>query len=186
MATTPMLWRTNLVPASFKGAGFKVDVAQQQGGRRIVEHEFPMRDIPWAEDLARRARRFTVTGYIVQGPREPNYQATRDALIAQLESLGSGSLVHPTMGTNTVVCDTYTITESREKGGIAEFEMVFREAGTTLTAVVTPDTSAVAAAAAVAAGAAIVSAPPPAPASGSGSTAVPAPPPGATPPLAGP
>lgn len=158
-----MLWRDNLVPASFKGAGFKVSAAVKSSGRRIVEHEFPMRDIPWAEDLGRRARRFTVTGYIVQGPREPDYQATRDALVVQLESSGPGLLVHPTMGTATVVVDTYAITESRDRGGIAEFEMVFREAGTTLTAVATVDTAATAASAAIAAGTAISSAPPPTP-----------------------
>lgn len=161
-----MLWRDNLVPASYKGATFKVDVSSKTSGRRIVEHEFPMRDIPWAEDLGRRARRFTVTGYIVQGPREPDYQSTRNALITQLETTGPGLLVHPTMGTDTVVLDTYSITESRQRGGIAEFEMVFREAGSALTAVATVDTAAASISAATSAGTAISSAPPPASSTG--------------------
>lgn len=123
------LWRQNLQPASYKGVGFKVDVDAKSGGRRNVTHQFPKRDTPYTEDMGRRARRFTVTGYIITGPNNPDYQSARDALVAVLETEGPGLLVHPTLGTDMVNADVYTITERRERGGIAEFEMVFVEAG---------------------------------------------------------
>lgn len=160
MAT--MLWRLSLLPASYKGAGFKVDTASKESGRRIVEHEFPMRDQPWAEDLGRRARRFRVTGYIVQGPREPDYQGTRDALIDALETRGAGILVHPTMGTDLVVLDTYSVTESRQRGGICEFEMSFREAGQAITTAASIDTQSTAISAAQQAQTDMAGVPPPA------------------------
>ncbi|MCA1457709.1 DNA circularization N-terminal domain-containing protein [Bradyrhizobium sp. BRP22] len=31
--------------------------------RRIVEHEFPKKELPYAEDMGRSAREFTVRGY---------------------------------------------------------------------------------------------------------------------------
>ncbi len=124
------LWRQNLQPASFNGVGFKVDVDAKASGRRIGPHEFPKQDTPYAEDMGRRIRRVTVTAYIVSGPDQPDYQSARDALVAVLEAEGAGLLIHPTLGTDTVVVDTYSVTESRERGGIAEFEITFVEAGT--------------------------------------------------------
>lgn len=161
MAT--MLWRLNLQPASFRGAGFKVDTASKDSGRRIVEHEFPMRDTPWGEDMGRRARRWRVTAYIIQGPQEPDYQSTRDALINALELRGSGILVHPTMGTDLVVVDTYSVTESRERGGYCTIEMSFREAGQQISTAITVDTSSIASSTAQTSQAAIAAIPPPTP-----------------------
>ena len=118
-------WRLQLRPASFRGAGFHVEVGALAGGRRIALHEFPKRDTPYAEDMGRRARRFPVTGYIV----DADYIPERDALIAALEAGGGGTLVHPTLGTFRVVCDGFSAIERRDKGGYVEFEMTFVEAG---------------------------------------------------------
>lgn len=159
-----MLWKLSLVPASFKGAVFKIDTGSKESGRRIVEHEFPMRDIPWGEDMGRRARRFRVTGYIIQGPNEPDYQSTRDMLIASLESRGAGILIHPTLGTDLVVNDTYSVTESRTRGGIAEFEMMFHEAGQAISTAVTADTQSTAISTAQQAGISMANSPQPEPA----------------------
>lgn len=133
-------WRLTLQPASYNGIGFHVDVESKRSGRRLVPHEFPKQDIPWTEDMGRRARRFTVNAYIVQGPSNGyNYEPNRDALIAQLELEGPGILVHPTLGTDSVEVDDYTVTERREQGGMAEFEIVFLEAGQAITT--TPSTA---------------------------------------------
>ncbi len=121
-------WRTG-VQASFRGAQFKIEVGGQAGGRRNVTHEFPERDTPFTEDMGRRARRYPITGYIVCGPLLADYRPGRDALIAMCEMSGPGTLVHPTLGTMQVCCDTYAVSETRERGGIATFEMVFVEAG---------------------------------------------------------
>ena len=121
-------WRTGIQP-SFRGAQFRIEVAGQAGGRRNVTHEFPERDVPYTEDRGRRARRWQITGYIVCGPTLPDYRPGRDALLAACEAGGPGTLVHPTLGSMQVNLDTYSMSETRERGGMATFEMQFSEAG---------------------------------------------------------
>lgn len=129
-------WRAAYQPASFGGAGFHVEVDSQAGGRRNALHEFPHRDTPWAEDMGRRARHWSVTAYLIG----PNYIAARDALIAACEQEGSQSLVHPLLGTVQANCDDYVATERRELGGYCVFELRFVEAGTQPGLSVTADT----------------------------------------------
>ncbi|HEY2210277.1 MAG TPA: DNA circularization N-terminal domain-containing protein [Bradyrhizobium sp.] len=118
-------WRSRLLPGSFNGVQFHVDVGARSSGRRIALHEFPKRDTPYAEDMGRRARRFSVTCYVLG----PDYTFNRDALIEQFEQEGPGLLVHPTFGEQLVAVDQYSITERRERGGVADFEITFVEAG---------------------------------------------------------
>jgi len=81
---------------------------------------------PW-----HRAKRFSITAYVIG----PYYEQDRDALIAQLDALGNGVLVRPTtVGDETVVVDTYSVTERRAQGGYATFEIAFIEAGQALSA----------------------------------------------------
>ena len=118
-------WRAALLPASFGGVGFKVETGGKSGGRRIAEHEYPKQDTPFGEDMGRKAHRWTITGYILG----PNYLGPRDALIALCDSEGPYTLQHPSLGFEQVHCETYAVTESREKGGWCAFEFVFVEAG---------------------------------------------------------
>jgi prophage DNA circulation protein len=139
------IWRTNLQPASFRGVPFYVRSDAKAGGRRIVEHEFPMKNTPFAEDMGRRARRYRVAGYILYSPvLIPDYQTARDNLIDALESDGGAAqLVHPTMGVDMVVVDTYSVTEHlQEAGGYSEFEIEFFEAGSTAFSTPAPNTNA--------------------------------------------
>lgn len=125
MAYTPAAWRERLRPASFRGAGFHVEVGAFAGGRRVALHEFPKRNTPYGEDMGRRARRFPVTGYIV----DTDYIPLRDQLIAALEAEGGATLVLPTSAPQTVICDGFSAIERRDRGGFVEFEMTFVEAG---------------------------------------------------------
>jgi len=136
-------WRLNLQPASFNGVPFHVDVDTRSSGRRLVPHEFPKRDTPWTEDMGRRVRRFIVVAYIIQSADNGfDYRPNRDDLIAQLEALGPGTLIHPTLGQDVVEVDEYKVTERRELGGYAEFEINFVEAGQqTITSPVTDTAS---------------------------------------------
>lgn len=118
-------WRAAMVPASYGGAGFKVEVDGQASGRRNAVHEFPKQDVPWTEDMGRRARRWTITGYVIG----PFYTDDRDALIEVLEAEGPATLVHPTLGEVQANVDEYAATERREQGGYCVFEMRFVEAG---------------------------------------------------------
>ena len=140
---SPVLWRLRMRQASFKGAAFHVETQGRVSGRRTVLHEYPKLDQPYAEDLGRHAVRYQVTGYVIQrwqpkagtpnvGSMDWNYDMARDRLIAALEDLGPGRLVDPynnRIGPAIFQCERYTVTETRERGGYAQFEMAFVEAG---------------------------------------------------------
>jgi len=121
----PPLWLQNYRTASYRGAEFYVDNVDSQFGRRIVTHEYPQRDIPYSEDLGRKARQFNVTGYLIGG----EYQLARDGLIEAVEIGGPGDLVHPYMGTLSVVCGGITVRERRQDGGYCEVSFTFIEDG---------------------------------------------------------
>lgn len=121
----PPLWLQNFRQASFRGVGFLIDNIDSQFGRRVVTHEYPQRDVPFSEDMGRKARRFTVTGYLVGG----SYGLARDNLIKACESAGSGELVHPYQGTMQVVCEGITVRERRQDGGYCEVSFSFVEDG---------------------------------------------------------
>lgn len=119
------LWRDRLRPASFRGVGFHVEIGARSGGRRPVLHEFPKRDTPYAEDMGRKGGGFTITAYVIGSA----YTLDRDDLIEALETEGPGLLVHPTMGEFDAQPGPFSVVERRERGGFAEFEMNFLEAG---------------------------------------------------------
>ena len=129
MSLYPYPWRQRLRPASFRGATFHVEVDGKASGRRVALHEYPKRDTPYAEDMGRRARRHTIEGYVIMSPRQQDYTQERDALVRALETEGPGTLVHPSIGTEQVVCDQFSCTETRERGGYCAFQMLFIEAG---------------------------------------------------------
>lgn len=131
-------WRAKLLPASFNGVPFHVEQQARNSGRRIVLHEYPKRDSPYAEDMGRHAIRYNITGYIVG----PTYFINKMALIAVLESSESGVLVDPYLGFPLkAVCERYSVTETRERGGYCTFEMVFAEAGSPGNSVTATDTA---------------------------------------------
>lgn len=133
-------WRAALLPASFGGVEFHVEVGAQAGGRRNAGHEFAKRDTPYTEDMGRKARHWPITGYIIG----PDYLGNRDDLIAACEAEGPSTLVHPSLGSMTVNCDVYSVSESRERGGVCTFEMLFVEAGSLTSNGVTADTQSLA------------------------------------------
>jgi len=55
-----MIWRDRLRKARFRGVEFWVAADETSIGRRVVFHEYPLRDIPCAQDLGRRGRRYEV------------------------------------------------------------------------------------------------------------------------------
>lgn len=124
--------------ASFRGVPFHTVDADLGVGRRSVVHEFPQRDEPYVEDLGRRARTFTVEGYVIGD----NYLAERNALWEALEVEGPGELIHPRWGVLWVsVQDQARIKESPREGGIARFSITFIEAGRNVLPNNLPDTT---------------------------------------------
>jgi prophage DNA circulation protein len=139
-------WRDRLRPAMFRKARFHVDTANRESGRRVVDHEFPKRDVPYGEDMGRRARTFTVRGYIIVYPegtattrrlrgqqsrelQRRNYIPARDALIKALEEEGPADLQLPLLGNMEVMVVRYRVTEESRLGGFVVFDMTFSEYG---------------------------------------------------------
>lgn len=122
-----MAWRDQLkTGASFRKVPFKTVDAETRVGRRTVSHEYPQRDLPYTEDLGRKARQYVVDAYVI-GER---YMLERDALIAALEAPGPGELVHPRWGVLFVaVLDVVSVREAQREGGLARFSITFVEHG---------------------------------------------------------
>ncbi len=133
-----MNWRDALAARSdggqpltgrFRKARFIVPGSDATFGRRAELHEYPQRDLPWVEDLGRKARQFTVEVF-VDGRLGGDYLAARDALIAAIEAPGPGTLVHPWYGTLTVtLSEPASVRESTREGGRATFRLTFIESG---------------------------------------------------------
>ena len=82
-----MAWRDNLVPASFRGAGFQVDNTEAPiAGRRVAVHEYPGRDEPFVEDLGRRTKRWEIEAFVVGD----DYADVRDRLVDACDMPGAG------------------------------------------------------------------------------------------------
>jgi prophage DNA circulation protein len=90
---------------------------------------FPKRNLPYSEDQGKRAVRWTVQGYIIVSPRHTDYIPARDALITELEADGPAYLKLPTFEPMLCMCDQYRVDETRERGGICVFDMIFVERG---------------------------------------------------------
>lgn len=129
-------WRDELMPAHFNGALFHVESGSIESGRRIVVHEFPKKDLPYSEDMGRKARNFSVRGYCIAYPHDTSiplyvrdYRNPRNVLIAQLEAEGAGLLQLPTFPPLMVVCQSYRVGEEQRFGGYCTFDMQFTEWG---------------------------------------------------------
>lgn len=115
-----------LVGGSFRGVPFHTVGAEVKVGRRNVVNEYPQRDIPYVDDLGRRARRFVVECYVIGD----DYFADRDALIEAFEAEGPGELLHPRYGSLNVSVDgDVSVKETPEQGGMARISVTFVEHG---------------------------------------------------------
>jgi hypothetical protein len=121
-------WRLRWRDAYFRTAKFFVESNARQGGRRIAMHEYPKRNVPYAEDMGRKATRIVVQGYLIG----PNYWEDKNVLITALERDGPGLLRLPLpylMADVRVMVASYSVTENRERGGFCTVEMEFSEYG---------------------------------------------------------
>lgn len=141
-----MSWRDTLkgnsdgapLRGSFRGAWFVVPESSLEFGRRAEVHEYPLRDIPYVEDLGRKARRFAIEVFVAG----PDYLIARDALIAAVEQPGPGQLVHPWYGTMQVSIVEARVRETTREGGRASFSLTCVESGALQFPTVTADTAA--------------------------------------------
>lgn len=122
-----MSWREQLRPASFRGVEFEVESNDGSFGRRIAVHEYPFRDLPYVEDLGRKAREIRIEAILLGD----DYMAARDALIGAVEEEGPGSLVHPSLGelTVSILDGGMTVRESTFEGGMCRISFSCIESG---------------------------------------------------------
>lgn len=114
-----------LLPASFRGVPFGVLSAGGQAGRRNAVHEYPFRDVGWAEDLGRAQRRFQIVGFVCGD----DVIAQRQRMLDAVEQSGDGELVHPTMGRVTVALIGFDHSETHERGRTFEYRFTFVRQG---------------------------------------------------------
>lgn len=117
-------WRSRIGTGkgTFRNVPFYIiDDATVSGGRRVVRHEYPLRDDGETEDLGQTTREYAFTA-VVFGDR---YFDQRDALIAALEKAEPGEMDHPYYGKQQVQIETYTVRESCYTGGVALFSVTF-------------------------------------------------------------
>lgn len=129
-------WRDELMPASYGGAFFHVEQGSKEGGRHIVLHEWPKKDIGYPEDMGRKSRQFSVRGYCIAFPFDTSellyqrdYRKARDRLITALEREGPALLQLPTIPPVYVVNMQYRWSEEQRFGGFCVFDMSFVEFG---------------------------------------------------------
>lgn len=121
-------WRDSLLPGSIGGVDLFISEVKSSVGRRTTSRELPSRDVPAHEDLGRRARRFSVSGFVIG----KDYLSERDDVIAVFESPGPYLFVHPWWGELSVVLDegaSLDIAESDSEGGWARFSFSLVESG---------------------------------------------------------
>jgi prophage DNA circulation protein len=131
-------WRDQLIPAAFRGAQFHCEANSLESGRRMVQHQFPKRDAPYAEDMGHQAYVWSLRAYCICYPvnvtgsdlYQTDYRLARDALFQKLADGNPGVLQVQTLPPMTVWCQRFKLTEEEKFGGYCTFDCTFIEAGT--------------------------------------------------------
>lgn len=120
-----MSWKDELQPASFRGVPFHAIERRGGAGRRFELHEYPMKDLGWAEDTGGHHPKETLEAFVIG----LDHFAQRDRLIEALNKPGPGTLVHPSRGIMQVQMGECSWTESTREGGLTSFILNFVLAG---------------------------------------------------------
>lgn len=81
--------------------------------------------------MGREAVKWSFTGYLILRDKglPGNLVTQMNSLISALEADDAGMLIHPILGDMLVMCDRYSYSDQRQRGGYVEFDMSFVEAG---------------------------------------------------------
>ncbi|MCX7084303.1 MAG: DNA circularization N-terminal domain-containing protein [Methylococcales bacterium] len=122
--TYPAHLKDALRPASFRKIPFQVDTTALETGRRTQLHEYPQRDKPYAQDLGRSSRQVSFDAFVVG----PDYIDQANALLGAMEEGGSGTLIHPFLGSLKVNATSCHVSFNKQLGH-AQFSLSFIESG---------------------------------------------------------
>lgn len=117
-----MAIQDRLLEARFRGAIFFIEESETEGGRKQSTFEFINTGRRANQDLGLYRRKFEITAYIMGD--ETSYFARRNALLDALESPGSGELIHPFFGTETVTTGIYKLNESTRRLGYSTIKFL--------------------------------------------------------------
>lgn len=119
-------WIRRLRPASFRGVAFHFDRVTHSYGRRFAMHEYPGRDIPWAEPLGRKQRTWKISGYLIGD----NFPFMREVLRRACEDDETpGTLILPIVGRVEAVCTDIEFDDARQHGRYSAVSLSFAESG---------------------------------------------------------
>ncbi|MEP0518572.1 MAG: DNA circularization N-terminal domain-containing protein [Hyphomicrobiales bacterium] len=114
-------WTSTLLPASFKGVGFEVERETTKGGRRIQTHEYISSESWDNEDIGRKAKTISVSGFVHGDLAD----VTAAALLAAGESIGPGLLILPGRVPSLVRCENVSSTFKKDDLGYMEVQFDF-------------------------------------------------------------
>lgn len=117
-------YQLTLLPASFGGVAFFVVDTSLRGGLRIAEHQYPYRNTPYSEPMGRQARQYVFDAFLVGDDVATQYET----LLSVIETNQAQTLIHPTLGSKTVVCAGAEFTQN-VAGRYVECRLAFIEAG---------------------------------------------------------
>lgn len=107
---------------SFRGVPFLIEESQgQEGGRRLVVHQYPLRNDALIEDLGKTARSYDVQCLVIGD----DHLAQAASLISALEADGEGTLKHPYFGEKSVFIERYSVTHSTSHERVSRFTFNF-------------------------------------------------------------
>lgn len=113
------------LPASYNGVFFDCLIAGSEHGRRGVTGEFPFGEQTASQDMGIKLRKYSIKGRF-----QFDCIIQTAALIEAIETIGPGTLVHPTRGVLQVSCASLKITDDIVQGrNETNFDADFVDAG---------------------------------------------------------
>lgn len=114
-------WQASLWPGSFGGVPFLIEKVKGQFGKRVVVHEFPNRDDPFAEELGQAAQYFDIVAYIADDFAD----VEADDLVAMLVSYGPQMLTGADMTPQLCIFKNGARDHERDKLGYVGLSLNF-------------------------------------------------------------
>ncbi len=118
-------WQLRRREPRFRGIAFVFLGSSREGGRRLDVHEFANRELPYAEDIGRSARTFSVRGAVIGA----DHDLEAERLEAAFEAKGPGELVLPHRAPIMVAVQRFRFEEPEREERIQRFEFECVEAG---------------------------------------------------------
>lgn len=106
----------------WRGFEFRTDDHVMQGGRRLVQQQFPHRDEPETEDMgADKSQPYRINAYFIG----KDYDLEANGFLDKLNIVGPEWLVHPYLGEVWVRAWKWTRTENIGQNGMCKFSIDF-------------------------------------------------------------